>query len=442
MDDRSHTFFSAPQDDAPGEPDPSARQDRALLSLSEAAAALGLGRAAIRDAIAAGELLARHTDGGWLISVDDLLRFTRQKNLPLPLVPWERDSIYELPRIPAGGLPIPHEALIGREAEVAALLTLLEVPTVRVVTLTGAGGIGKTRLALAVAEAMRGRLADGAIFIDLSAVMHVPDAVPAIAQALGLREMAGQEQLRQIVGFLQSREVLLIIDNVEQIIAAAPDIAQIGRLADTRMLVTSRAPLRVGGEREFPVSPLPLAGEHATPEELLASDAGRLFVERAKAHDASFTVDARNAPLIAQVCARLDGLPLAIELAAARTRLLSPRQLRDRLASTLPLLTSGDRDAPARHVTMRDAVAWSYDLLTPDEQRMFRQLAVFSGGFTLDAVEWIGSNEPDHAPEAPLDHLDALLNQSLVVREAGLDGEPRYRLLETIRAFGLEQMTA
>jgi non-specific serine/threonine protein kinase len=411
--------------------------------LSEAAAALGLGRAAIRDAIASGELLALQSDDGWLISVDDLLRFTRQKNLPLPLVPWERDGIHELPRTPSAGLPVPREALIGREAEVAALITLLEDPTVRVVTLTGAGGIGKTRLALAVAEAMRGNLADGAIFIDLSAVMHVPDAVPAIAQALGLRERAGQEQLHQIVGSLQSREVLVVIDNVEQIIAAAPQIAQIGRLADTKLLVTSRAPLRVSGEREFPVPPLPLAGEQATPEELLASDAGRLFVERAKAHDASFTVDARNAPLIAQVCARLDGLPLAIELAAARTRLLSPRQLRDRLASTLPLLTSGDRDAPPRHLTMRHAVAWSYDLLTPDEQRVFRQLAVFSGGFTLDAVEWIGSSGPDHASEAaPLDRLDALLNQSLVVREAGLDGEPRSRLLETIRAFGLEQMTA
>jgi non-specific serine/threonine protein kinase len=443
VDDRSHTFFDAPQDDGPGEIAPNARQDRALLSLSEAAAALGLGRAAIRDAIAADELLARHVDGGWLISVDDLLRFSRQKNLPLPLVPWERDSIHELSRSPTGGLPTPREALIGREAEVAALTMLLEDPAVRVVTLTGAGGIGKTRLALAVAEAMRGRLADGVIFIDLSAVMHVPDAVPAIAQALGLREMAGHNQIHQIVGFLQSREVLLIIDNVEQIIAAAPDIARIGRLADARMLVTSRAPLRVGGEREFPVPPLPLPGEHATPEDLLASDAGRLFVERAQAHDASFTVDARNAPLIAQVCARLDGLPLAIELAAARTRLLSPRQLRDRLASTLPLLTSGDRDAPPRHLTMRDAVAWSYDLLTPDEQRLFRQLAVFSGGFTLDAVEWIGSGEPDYAPEAAaLDRLDALLNQSLVVREAGLDGEPRYRLLETIRAFGLEQMSA
>ncbi len=436
-------FRNDSQDDRPGEPGPSAGQDRALLTVSEAAAALGLGRAAIRDAIAAGELLASHTDDGWRISVDDLLRFTRQKNLPLPLVPWERDSIHMLPRETTSGLPTPGEALIGREAEIAALITLLEDPTVWLVTLTGAGGIGKTRLALAAAEAIQGTLADGAIFIDLSAVMHVPDVVPAIAQALGLREMAGQDQLDQIVGFLRSREVLIVIDNVEQIIAAAPHIAQIGRLADAKLLVTSRAPLRVRGEREFPVPPLPLAGENATPGELLASDAGRLFVERVKAHDPAFALDERNSPLIAQICARLDGLPLAIELAAARARLLSPRQLRDRLASTLPLLTSGDRDAPPRHLTMRDAVTWSYDLLSPAEQRLFRQVSVFIGGFTLDAVEWIGNSEPDHAPAgAPLDRLEALLNQSLVVREAGLEGEPRYRLLETIRAFGLEQLTS
>ena len=251
MDDRTRTFFNAPRDAMPNATDSGIGQDRALLSLSEAAAVLGLGHAAIRDVIAAGELLATEVEGDWLISVDDVLRFARQKNLPLPLVPWDRDSIRALTRDSANGLPTPREALIGRQAEVDGLVRLLEDPAVKLVTLTGAGGIGKTRLALAVAEAMQDRLADGAIFIDLSAVMQVADAVPAIAQALGLREIAGQDQLHQIVDFLQSREILLVIDNLEQIIGAAPHIAQLGRPAGAKILVTSRAPLRVSGERDW-----------------------------------------------------------------------------------------------------------------------------------------------------------------------------------------------
>lgn len=441
VDEHSHKSWEKPHRDVVDAVDSIVTQGPVLLSITETAAALGLGQAAVRDAIASGELRVTQHDGVWQVAVDDVMSYARQQNLPLPLLPWERGGISTLPQALSMGLPTPREALIGRESDISDIISLLENSAVRVVTLTGPGGIGKTRLALAVAEAMQARLTDGAIFVDLSTVTRADDVVPAIAQAIGLREVAGQDQIRQIARFLRSREVLLVIDNVEQVIDAAPQIAQIVRLAETRILVTSRGALRVAGEREFPVPPLPLPGDNATPEELLASDAGHLFVERATAHDPNFLVDERSAPLIAQICARLDGLPLAIELAAARARVLSPRQLRDRLESTLPLLTSGDRDAPPRHLTMRDAVAWSYDLLSPDEQRLFRQLAVFAGGFTLDAAEWIGSSEPDHAPQAAtLDRLDALLSQSLAVREAGLDGEPRFRLLETIRAFGLEQL--
>jgi non-specific serine/threonine protein kinase len=443
MDDVPRDEWNATHGERSDNVDTDVVQNRPHLSTNEAAVALGFSRSAIRDAVTSGALRASHEDGGWRISVDELLRFARQRNLPLPLVPWERDDIYAMPPNIAYGFPSPPNALIGRTAEVARLVALLNDPTVRLITLTGPGGIGKTRLALATAEAMRETFSDGVVFVDLSTIMQVADVVPAISQSLGLREIAGQDQLRQIAGFLQARDVLLVVDNVEQVIEAAPHIAEIGRLADTTILVTSRAPLRVAGEREVPVMSLSLAGSGATPEELLASDAGRLFVERATAHDPAFTVDAQNAPVIAQICARLDGLPLAIELAAARTRLLSPHQLRERLTSTLPLLTSGDRDAPARHITMRDAIAWSYALLSPDEQRLFRQLSIFAGPFTLDAAEWVGNSAPDHAPEpATLDRLDALLNQSLIVREAGLDGEPRYRLLETIRAFGQEQLAA
>ncbi len=338
---------------------------------------------------------------------------------------------------------MPSSALIGHDAEIERLIALLSDPVIRLVTLTGPGGIGKTRLALAVAAAMRHLLTDGAIFIDLSAITRATDVIPAIAKALGLRERVGQDQQRQIDDYLRAKNLLLVLDNVEQIIAAAPAIARTAReAAGTTLLVTSRAPLRVGGEREIPVLPLLLAGSDATPDELLASEAGRLFVERARARDQSFVVDEQSAPLIAEICARLDGLPLAIELAAARTRILALRQLRDRLEQTLGLLVSGHRDAPPRHLAMRDAIAWSYNLLHPGEQRLFRQLAVFPGGFSLDAAEWIDGEDQESGGAAPstLDRLEAMLDQSMVVRDVGVDGEPHFRMLETIRAFGLEQL--
>jgi excisionase family DNA binding protein len=337
-----------------------------MLTTSEVAAALGLSPAAIRRAIAAGELAATRHGTAWQIPGDEVVRLARQRNLPLPLVPRTRLVALPVPPELGSGVPAPRSALIGRDADLARLMSLLADPAITLVTLTGPGGIGKTRLALAAAAAMQDRLSDGALFIELAAVTRASETIPAIAQALGLRELAGQDQQRQLAGFLRTKNLLLVLDNVEQIIDAAPEIAQLASQAGgTTVLVTSRAPLRVGGERVLPVPPLPLAGREATPDQLLASAAGRLFVERACAQDPAFVVDAQSAPLIAQICARLDGVPLAIELAAARAKLLSPRQLRDRLERTLPLLTRGDRDAPARHLTMRDAIAWSYDLLSP-----------------------------------------------------------------------------
>jgi predicted ATPase/DNA-binding NarL/FixJ family response regulator len=468
FDDRSRQGRDALLDDETGGLAASVNHNGSFLSTSEAAAALGLSQAAIRRAIASGDLAASRQGAAWHIFDDELVRFARQRNLPLPLVPRERTVSLLAPVAPVSALPTPSSELIGRDAEVARLVTLLEDPATWLVTLTGPGGVGKTRLALAAAEAMQDRLTDGAIFVDLSAVVRAADTVLAIAQALGLREIAGQDQRSQIASFLRTKNLLLVLDNVEQIRDAGPEIAQIARQAGATVLVTSRAPLRVGGEREMPVPPLPLASRDATPDELLASDAGRLFVERARARDPSFGVDEQSAPLIAQICARLDGLPLAIELAAARSKLLPPRQLHDRLERTLTLLTHGDRNAPPRHLTMRDAIAWSYDLLAPEEQRLFRQLAIFAGGFTLDAAEWVGARETPpsggerHGGETPpsgggghggeaehdnvtastLDRLDALLDQSMVVREVGIDGEPRFRMLETIRAYGLEQLEA
>lgn len=435
----------------------------ATFSSSEAARALGLSPTTIRRAIASGELAASKQGANWRIRRNELLRYARLQNLPLPLAAQGRLVPLPAPMESAATLPHPGSTLIGRDTEVVRLTKLLADPAMSLVTLTGPGGIGKTRLALAAATAMQARLPDGAIFVDLSAVTRGEEMLLAIAQALGLRDVAGQERREQIAAFLRGKGLLLVLDNVEQISDAAPEIAQLPRLAGptgrgrgTTVLVTSRAPLRVRGEQEIPVPPLPLAGHDASPDELLASDAGRLFVERARAHDPAFTVDAQSAAQIAQICARLNGLPLAIELAAARVKLLPPQQIRDRLEQMLPLLTSGERDAPPRHLTMRNAIAWSYDLLTPAEQRLFRQLAIFAGGFTLDAIEVIGSwgdgertmnfvpRSPHHpiplSPTSTLDHLDALLNQSMVGREVGSDGEPRFRLLETIRAYGLERL--
>ena len=381
----------------------------------------------------------------WPTATDESGLHPPRQRLLQPLVPRDRAIALLAPRFPASMLPRPGATLVGRSVEVARLIALLEDPALGLVTLTGPGGVGKTRLALAAAEAMQDRLRDGAVFVDLSAVFRPEDVVPAIAQALGLRELAGQDRQGQIAAFLGLRQMLLLLDNLEQIIDAAPAIARIAVASpETTVLATSRAPLRVGGEQELPVLPLPLAAHDAAPDDLLASDAGRLFVERARARDPSFTVDEQSAPIIAQICARLDGLPLAIELAAARTKLLSPRQLRDRLERSLSLLTSGDRAAPPRHFTMRDAVAWSYGLLTPGEQRLFRQLAVFAGGFTFDAADWVGEQLAQHDGEraSTLDWLDALIEQSMVIREIGADGEPRFRILETIRAYGLEQLDA
>ncbi len=491
VDDQARADRNEPHGGEPGGLAGNSIPDRSVLSTSEAATALGLSEEAIRRAIAGGDLAATRQDATLRIQGGEVVRFARQQNLPLPLVP--RSRIVPLPAIDdlASELPTPGASLVGRDTEVARLITLLEDPAIGLVTLTGPGGIGKTRLAVAAAEAIQGRFADGARFIDLSGVTRAADAIPAIAQVLGLRETAGQDQVSQIATFLRAKDLLLILDNVEQIIDAAPEIARMARQSPgTTLLITSRAPLRVRGEREMSVPPLPLANRGATPDELLASDAGRLFVERVTARDPSFVVDGQNAPLIAEICARLDGLPLAIELAAARAKLLPPRQLRDRLERTLTLLTRGDRDAPPRHLTMRDAVAWSYDLLAPEEQRLFRRLAIFAGGFTLDAAEHVGGDgfasggkgergegrttnnplrptspplprRPEGAPppvrsDSPsvLDRLEALLDQSMVVREVGSDGqtppsgrgglggESRFRMLETIREFGLERLQA
>ena len=423
--------------------EPGAGADRrtAPLSTREAATALGVSEQAVRQAIARGTLAAGKRGRAYRIRQDELDRYARRRLERRPAEP--RGTVVALPPpvvVPA--LPTPATRFVGREAELAALIARLADPAERVVTVTGPGGIGKTRLALAAAAIARDRFPDGVSFVDLASLARPHAVIPTIAQTLGLREQTGRDSRAQLAAFLQGKRFLLVLDNFEQILEAAPDVAWVvARAPDLTVLVTSRAPLRIGGERVLPVPPLSLPVGHSDIAALLASDAGRLFVERAREHDPGFAVHDAAAPIIADICTRLDGLPLAIELAAARSNVLPPPQMRDRLERRLPFLTRGARDAPARQSAMRSAIAWSYDLLAAPEQQGFRRLAVFAGGCTLEAAAAVLRVDDASSTEV-LDLIDTLVSQSLMARAPGPGGVPRFRMLETIQEYGLERLEA
>ncbi len=330
-------------------------------------------------------------------------------------------------------LPTPPNALIGREAELTEIITLLDEPGLRLLTLLGPGGTGKTRLAIQAAHELKDRFADGVCFVDLTPVRDPTLVAPMLGRTLGLQENQGRPMAEIVAAFLQKKELLLILDNCEQVIDAAPDIAALLAAAPQMwILATSREALRVAAERLYLVPPLtvPAAGEVG-----FHTPAAQLFLARARAGRGEVPLTDTTGAAVASICRRLDGLPLALELAAARLRHLTPQALLERLERPLDLLTSGARDLPTRQQTLRTTIAWSYDLLSKQEQMLFRRLGVFVGGCDLMAAEAVGGLEAD-----TLDVLSGLIDKSLVGTMTGVNNEPRYTMLETIREFALEQL--
>jgi predicted ATPase/class 3 adenylate cyclase len=336
-----------------------------------------------------------------------------------------------------GNLPTQLTSFLGRERELADLTALLR--TARLVTLTGPGGSGKTRLAMAAAQQQAEALPDGVWFVDLSGVFDPAGVVPTIAQVLGVTETEGRSLAASLVASLRPKHLLLVLDNFEQVLDAAqalyPLLVEAPALA---LLVTSRVPLHIAGEQEYAVSPLPLPAAATAIVDLAANPAVALFGQRARAAQADFALTAETAPVVAEVCRRLDGLPLAIELAAARVKLLPPAALLARLEHRLPLLIGGARTLPHRQQTLRNTIQWSWDLLQEPEQVLFRRLGVFAGSFTLEAAEAVCN------PDGELDVLAGLatLMDHSFVQQREADSAPRLHVLATLREFALEHLAA
>jgi len=362
------------------------------------------------------------------------------------ITPIRRDTVERMRRgkAPPTNLSVLRERLVGREQDLATARKILLRDDIGLLTLTGAGGSGKTSLALHLAADVLDSFDDGAFFVSCAPIADPGLVASTIAQTLGLREAGDRPVLEGLVDYLRRRSLLLILDNFEQLLRAGPLVAVLlAASPGLKVLVTSRAALRVRGEHELLVPPLALPDLRLPPDrDLLGHNPSvALFVERARAVRSTFALTDENARTVAEIAVRLDGLPLAIELAAARLRLFSPRELLTRLDHRLPLLTGGARDVPARQRTLRDAIAWSYDLLDECQQQLFRRLAVFVGGFTLDAVEAICDTSVDSDDDI-LDGVASLVEMNLLRYVEDDDDESRLAMLETIREYGLERLEA
>jgi predicted ATPase/class 3 adenylate cyclase len=393
------------------------------------------------------ELICDHLPPGAVLRdlgahrLKDLTRPEHIFQIDLPDLPHEFALLKTLSARP-NNLPDQPTAFVGRDQEVQAVLAQLRRPAVRLLTLTGPGGTGKSRLSLAVAAELLEDYADGVFFVPLAPLVDGELVLPSIAQALAAPENPGQSIAKSLREYLHDKQLLLVIDNFEQVAVSAPVVCDLlASVPSIKMLVTSRIPLQCYGEFQYPVPPLALPDlVHLPPLATLAETAAvALFVARAQAVKPDFTLTETNAQAVATICAHLDGLPLALELAAARSRLLSPQAMLARLGNRLDLLSSGARDLPARQQTLRGAIDWSYDLLSPEEQRLFARLAVFVGGATLEAAETVCNADGDLAIDI-FEGVESLVSKSLLRQEEQADGEPRISMLETIRQYGLEQL--
>ncbi len=394
-------------------------------------------------------LIADHADDkGWRITdlgqyeLKGIGRSERLLRLDMPDLDLVLTAPRAKPRTPSS-VPATPKQLIGRETDVRGATEMLMRDSVRLVTLTGTGGTGKTRLAIDVARAVEGAFPDGIVFVDLSAVRDAERFLPVVGRALGVREAADRTIVSALETVVGDDRMLLVLDNLEQLLpmVSSQVVELLMALRNFKFLVTSRSPLRIGWEHEYPVAPLAVPSPGASDDEVDETAAVALFVERAQAARPLFELNEVTRPVVAEVTRRLDGLPLAIELAAARLRVFSVEELQERLDVSLGILDRGSADSPERHRTLRGAIQWSYDLLDEDEQVVFRRLAVFSGGWTLPAAVAVCADDQFGESEV-LAAMEELVAKSLVVFTIDTEGRPRYRLLETLREFGVDELAA